>query len=65
MFPKVTEQKGELARREELAVASDHRVVELERKIARMRGTMSPENRRARDAYNLGRQVVKKVWLKV
>ena len=47
MFPKVTEQKGELARREELSVASDHRVAELERKIARMRGTMSPENRRA------------------
>ena len=41
----VEERKGELAGREELAVALDHRVAELERKIARMRGTMSPENR--------------------
>ena len=53
MFPKVTEQKGELARREELSVASDHRVAELERKIARMRGTMSPENGRARETHTI------------
>ena len=43
---RVTEQKAELAKREELAIANDHRVAELERKIARMKGTMSPENRR-------------------
>ena len=39
------ERRGELGRREEAAAAHDHRVAELERKIARMRGTMSPENR--------------------
>ena len=41
----VGERRGELGRREEAAAAHDHRVAELERKIARMRGTMSPENR--------------------
>ena len=43
---QIKERKAELAKREELAIANDHKVAELERKIARMKGTMSPENRR-------------------
>ena len=50
------ERRGELGRREEAAAAHDHRVAELERKIARMRGTMSPENRWA--GGNRGRPVM-------
>ena len=42
---QIKERKAELAKREELAIANDHKVAELERKIARMKGTMSPENR--------------------
>ncbi len=37
--------KGELAKKEELAAANDFKISQLERRIAKMKGTMSPENR--------------------
>ena len=45
IYRQVTEKKTELIKREDVAVANDQRLVSIEREIARIKGTMSLDNR--------------------